>query len=198
MPVQMPPYTLQEIIAGCLAKNRAFQEQLYKLYYSMFLKVCVRYAKDMEDAEQLLNDGFMKIFSHINNFGNQGSFEGWMRRIMVNTCLDYLRSKYLKEAKIMQVNSIPAEMSTLSVNNEVLQNLEYRELVKLILALPPMTRTVFNLFVFEGYSHAEIAAQFDISEKTSKWHVQQARGLLQKKIIKNDPLKVTYATKRIG
>ena len=93
----MPAYSEQEIIAGCRDQNRTLQEHLYKIYYSMFLKVCARYAKDMMDAEQLLNDGFLKIFNNISKFGNAGSFEGWMRRIMVNTCLDYLRSKYMKE-----------------------------------------------------------------------------------------------------
>lgn len=193
----MPAYSEQEIISGCRNQNRTFQEYLYKLYYSTFLKVCARYAKDMQDAEQLLNDGFLKIFTNITNFGNHGSFEGWMRRIMVNTCLDYLRSKYLKETMIMHVNAIQPEESYIAVSNDVIKNMEFKDIVKVIQSLPAMTRTVFNLFVFEGYNHGEIAARFDISEKTSQWHVHQARSLLQKKIKKNDSLKVTYETKRI-
>lgn len=181
----MPAYSEQEIIAGCRDKNRTVQEHLYKIYYSMFLKVCARYAKDMEDAEQLLNDGFLKIFNNVSKFANQGSFEGWMRRIMVNTCLDYLRTKDLKQSMIMHVNSVPPEDNiTSSVGNTGLENMEFKELVSVIQSLPVMTRTVFNLFVFEGYNHAEIAAQFKISEKTSQWHVHQARSLLQKKLKK--------------
>ncbi|MGN6567595.1 MAG: RNA polymerase sigma factor [Flavipsychrobacter sp.] len=191
----MPAYSEHEIIAGCREQNRAIQEHLYKTYYSLFLKICARYAKDMQDAEQLLNDGFLKIFTNINKFGDQGSFEGWMKRVLVNTCLDYLRSKYLKQEMVMHVHAIPAEQSNLSITNEVFENLEFKELVKVIQSLPAMTRTVFNLFVFEGYNHAEIAAQFNISEKTSQWHVHQARYLLQKKIKKTDSLKVTYETK---
>ena len=191
----MPAYSEHEIIAGCRDQNRAIQEHLYKIYYSLFLKICARYAKDMQDAEQLLNDGFLKIFTNINKFGDQGSFEGWMKRVMVNTCLDYLRSKYLKQEMVMHVHAIPAEQSNLSISNEVFENLEFKELVRVVQSLPAMTRTVFNLFVFEGYTHAEIAAQFNISEKTSQWHVHQARYLLQKKIKKNDSLKVTYETK---
>ncbi|MBS1687364.1 MAG: sigma-70 family RNA polymerase sigma factor [Bacteroidetes bacterium] len=191
----MPAYSEHEIIAGCRDQNRAIQEHLYKIYYSLFLKICARYAKDMQDAEQLLNDGFLKIFTNINKFGDQGSFEGWMKRVMVNTCLDYLRSKYLKQEMVMHVHAIPAEQSNLSISNEVFENLEFKELVRVVQSLPAMTRTVFNLFVFEGYNHAEIAAQFNISEKTSQWHVHQARYLLQKKIKKNDSLKVTYETK---
>ncbi len=193
----MPAYSEQEIIAGCRDKNRTIQEHLYKIYYSMFLKVCARYAKDMEDAEQLLNDGFLKIFNNISKYGGTGSFEGWMRRIMVNTCLDYLRTKELKQAMIMHVKSVPPEDTVISVSNSGLQNMEFKELVSVIQSLPVMTRTVFNLFVFEGYNHAEIAGQFKISEKTSQWHVHQARSLLQQKLKKNDPLKVNYESKRV-
>src|ERR1700761_2746415 len=149
----MPAYSEQEIIAGCRKKNRALQEHLYKIYYSVFLKVCARYAKNMQDAEQLLNDGFLKVFTQIENFKNAGSFAGWMQRIMVNTCLDYLRSTALKEDMIMHVHAIPAEESNISVSNEGLEHIEFKELVKVIQSLPAMTRTVFNLFVFEGFNH---------------------------------------------
>jgi RNA polymerase sigma factor (sigma-70 family) len=193
----MPAYSEQEIIAGCRDKNRTVQEHLYKIYYSMFLKVCARYAKDMEDAEQLLNDGFLKIFNNMQKYGGTGSFEGWMRRIMINTCLDYLRTKELKQSMIMHVNALPPEDNAASVGNTGLENMEFKELVSLIQSLPAMTRTVFNLFVFEGYNHGEIAAQFKISEKTSQWHVHQARSLLQIKLKKIDPLKVNYESKSI-
>ena len=193
----MPAYSEEEIIAGCRQKNRTLQEHLYKSYYSMFLKVCARYAKSMEDAEQLLNDGFLKVFTQIDKFSNTGSFGGWMQRIMVNTCLDYLRSTSLKEEMIMHVKSIPAEESNIAVGNEGIENMEFKELVNIIQSLPAMTRTVFNLFVFDGYNHKEIAGQLDISEGTSHWHVHQARSMLQKKINKEDPKKVTYEAKRI-
>ena len=163
----------------------------------MFLKVCARYAKNMQDAEQLLNDGFLKVFTQIECFKNTGSFAGWMKRIMVNTCLDYLRGTALKEDMIMHVKSIPAEESNLSVSNEGLEHIEFRELVQIIQSLPAVTRTVFNLFVFDGYNHKEISEQLNISEGTSHWHVNQARTMLQKKIIKSEHQKVTYEAKRI-
>lgn len=193
----MPAYSEQDIIAGCRKKNRAIQEHLYKIYYSLFLKVCARYAKNMQDAEQLLNDGFLKIFTQIDKYGNTGSFEGWMKRVVINTCLDYLRSNYLKEEMTMHVNAIQPEETNLSVSNEALEAIDFRELVGMIQTLPSMTRTVFNLFVFEGYNHKEISGQLDISEGTSHWHVHQARNLLQKKIIKVEQQKVTYEAKRI-
>ena len=193
----MPTYTEQDIIAGCRKNNRAVQEHLYKQYYCVFLKVCARYAKSMQDAEQLLNDGFLKVFTQIDKFGNTGSFEGWMKRVMVNTCLDYLRSNYLKEEMTMHVNAMPVEESNLSVSNEGLENIEFRALLSIIQCLPSMTRTVFNLFVFEGFNHKEISEQLDISEGTSHWHVHQARNMLQKKIKKVEQQKVTYEAKRI-
>ena len=163
----------------------------------MFLKVCARYAKSMLDAEQLLNDGFLKVFSQIEFYKNAGSFEGWIRRIMVNTCIDYLRGNALKEDMIMHVHSIPAEESNISVNNDGMDSLEFKELVHIIQSLPAMTRTVFNLFVFDGYNHKEISEQLTISEGTSHWHLHQARNLLQKKINNSDHKKVTYEAKRI-
>ncbi len=193
----MPAYSEEEIIAGCRKKDRAIQEHLYKTYYSMFLKVCARYAKSMQDAEQLLNDGFLKVFTQIEKFGNTGSFGGWMQRIMINTCLDYLRSTALKEDMIMHVNSIPAEESNISVSNDGLEKMEFKELVQVIQGLPAMTRTVFNLFVFDGFNHKQISEQLEISEGTSHWHVHQARSILQKKIKKSEQQKVTYEAKRI-
>jgi RNA polymerase sigma factor (sigma-70 family) len=193
----MPAYSEEEIIAGCRKKNRLIQEQLYKLNYSMFLKLCARYARNMEDAEQLLNDGFLKIFTQIEFFKNAGSFAGWMRRIMVNTCLDYLKSNALKEEMIMHVNSIPIEESNIGINSEAIENIEFSDLLRMIQLLPAMTRTVFNLSVFDGYNHKEISQQLEISEGTSHWHLHQARNLLQKKIIKSENQKVTYEAKRI-
>lgn len=193
----MPAYSEEEIIAGCRKKNRALQEHLYRTYYSTFLKVCARYAKSMQDAEQLLNDGFLKVFSQIDNFRNTGSFAGWMQRIMVNTCLDYLRSTALKEEMTMHVKAIPPEETNLSVSNEGLESIEFKELVQIIQLLPSMTRTVFNLFVFDGYNHKEISEQLEISEGTSHWHVHQARSILQKKIKNSEQQKVTYEAKRI-
>ena len=163
----------------------------------MFLKVCARYAKSMLDAEQLLNDGFLKVFTQVDFFKNAGSFVGWMHRIMVNTCLDYLRSTALKEDMIMHVNSIPAEESNIAVSNDGMESMEFKELVKIIQSLPAMTRTVFNLFVFDGYNHKEISEQLAISEGTSHWHVHQARNILQKKINNSEQKKVKYEAKRI-
>lgn len=173
------------------------QEYVYKTYYSRFMKVCVRYAKNMHDAEQLLNDGFLRIFNKVNDFKQKGSFEGWMNRVMVNICLDYLKSSYLKSSMKMHVNTAWVENTEIAISNDVLKKIEFRELVKMVQTLPTVTRTVFNLYVFEEYPHKQIAQMLDISEGTSHWHLHQARNMLKDKIKKNDSLKLLYGNKGI-
>lgn len=194
----MPEYTEQDILEGCRRNERLLQEHLYKKYYSLFLKLCARYAKDMQDAEQLMQDGFLKIFGHINDYSGKGSFEGWMRRIVVNTCLDYLKSKYLKNSMQLHFPTEIGESSAFSVDNTALDKIAMKDMLGIIQTLPPMSRTVFNLFVFDGYSHKEIGAMLDMSEGTSQWHVNNARKNLQQKI-KASQVKETkyYEQKRI-
>lgn len=190
-------YTEQEIINGCRDRNPVYEEYLYKTYCNLFLTLCARYAKDMPDAKQLLNDGFVRIFMNIKSFRQEGSFEGWMRKTMVNTCLDYVKSNYLRNSMTMQLNESMIEQNSQATYNEGLQNIEFKELVALIQLLPVMTRTVFNLFVFEEYTHKEIAALLKMSEGTSYWHVHHARNILQKKIkSKNSEIQL-YERKRI-
>jgi len=188
----MPEYTEQDIIEGCRRNDRMLQEHLYKKYYSLFLKLCARYAKDMYDAEQLVQDGFLKIFNHMNDYVGKGSFEGWMRRIVVNTCLDYLKSKYLKNSMQLHFPNEIADSATFSINNNALDKIAMKDLLGIIQTLPPMSRTVFNLFVFDGYSHKEIGKILEMSEGTSQWHVNNARKSLQQKIKANQLVENKY------
>lgn len=188
----MPEYTEQDIIEGCRRNERTLQEYLYKKYYSLFLKLCARYAKDMHDAEQLVQDGYLKIFNHMNDYSGKGSFEGWMRRIVVNTCLDYLKSKYLKNSMQLHFPNEISDSGTFSVNNTALDKIALKDLLGIIQTLPPMSRTVFNLFVFEGYSHKEIGKILEMSEGTSQWHVNNARKSLQQKIKANQLVENKY------
>ncbi len=151
----------------------------------------------MPDAKQLLNDGFVRIFMNIKSFRQEGSFEGWMRKTMVNTCLDYVKSNYLRNSMTMQLNESIIEQNSQVSYNEGLRNIEFKELVALIQLLPVMTRTVFNLFVFEEYTHKEIAALLKMSEGTSYWHVHHARTVLQKKIKNKNSEIQLYERKRI-
>jgi len=182
----MAVYAEQEIIKGCLKKDRVYEEYLYKQYYSMFLSICMRYAKDIQNAKQLLNDGFVKIFMSIGSFRNEGSFEGWMRKIIVNTCLEYIKSKDFKKNSLTVHTDVIDNEEGMVVYNEAQKKIDAHELIALLQGLPPVTRVVFNLFAFEGYNHNEIAALLSISIGTSSWHVHNARNILKGKImIKN-------------
>jgi len=179
----MHSYSEQEIIDGCRKNIRMFQELLYKAYYDLFMKICVRYAKNMEDAEQLVNDGFLRVYKHIDGFKNNGSFEGWMKRIVINNCLDYLKCRQLKESRLQAPNDVIHYENTYNVSDgEALSKLAFKELLHMIQTLPTISKTIFNLYVFDGYSHKEIATLMSITSATSSWHVHHARQLLQKKI----------------
>ncbi len=193
----MPQYNELEIIKGCQENNRVFQEQLYQRYYSLLLKICMRYAKSVEDAEQLLNDGFLRIFRSIEGFKHIGSFEGWMKRIVVNSCLDYLKSKQLKNSLQISYAASISEQTAITLPTEAIKTLEFKELISMIQELPAISKTVFNLYIFDGYSHKEIAALLDISEGTSSWHLHHARNLLQKRIKKTNAEKPFYEDKRV-
>lgn len=140
--------------------------------------VCLRYAKNREEAEEILQEGFLKVFEHIHQFKFEGSFEGWMRKIMVNCALQKYRSKSQLR---MVVGSDHVEFEQQD-NEEILSRLGAKELLLLVQQLPPAYRLVFNLFVFEGLKHREIATLLKISEGTSKSNLSDARLLLQKAI----------------
>ncbi len=178
----MYEFSDQELIVGCKNNNPLFQKILYEKYYPLFLKICLRYISNSQDAENLLHDSYIKIFTNIIDYEAKGSFEGWMKKIVVNSCLDFLRSK---EFKNTQQTSLPDEISQIhytSKDQSAIDKLSMKELLQIIQQLPTMSQTVFNLFVFDGYSHKEIAGMLDISEGTSQWHVNNARKLLQQKI----------------
>lgn len=178
----MSKYSEEEIIQGCLAGNPIYQEYLYNQKYELFYKVCIRYTKCYTDAEQLTNDGFIKVFNNIHKFEGKGSFEGWMRRIMVNTCLDHLKSKSVRESQQTIAPDDYTEEVFFNIPASVMDKIAYEDLLKIIHELPPTTQAVFNLFVIEGYSHKEISTQLGMSEGTSQWHVNNARKILQEKL----------------
>jgi RNA polymerase sigma factor (sigma-70 family) len=153
------------------------QTRAYEKYSSKMLAVCTRYVGNKMEAEDVMIDGFMKIFDKINQFNFQGSFEGWMRKLMVNEALMYVRS-----SKIIEVD---LEFVTEDVDYEAVKtNLEAEELMKIIEALPTGYRTIFNLYAIEGYNHGEIAEILSISEGTSKSQLSRARAILQEQVLK--------------
>ena len=168
-------YSEQQLISDCLGGDRVAQKKLYDTYSGKMMAVCLRYCKDRETAKDLLHDGFLKVYTHLDSFKGNGSFEGWIRRIMVNTALEFLR-KQNDEGYQMDVE----EAYTLT-NNEVgiLEQMQAAELIQVIQRLPDTYRTTFNLFVVEGYSHREIAEAMSITESSSRVYLTRARQMLQ-------------------
>jgi RNA polymerase sigma factor (sigma-70 family) len=167
----------KSLIKKASNNNREAQEQLFAQHSPKMLGVCRQYVKDLHHAEDLMLQGFLKVFTNLQKFKNEGSFEGWIRRIMVNTCLSYLRKKNL-------VDLSDEEYVFNDAATESLENTSLEDIQKLIDKLPNGYKMVFNLFAIEGYKHSEIAAQLDISESTSKSQLFKARKLLQENYYK--------------
>ncbi len=166
----------QLIIKGCIAGDRASQQKLYNLYARKMMGVCMWYARNREEAEEILQDGFIRVFTYINTFKGEGSLEGWIRRIMVNAAL----LKYRNKSHLRAIVEYNAEEHDVKEADSVIGKLEAKELVKLIQTLTPGYRMVFNLYVMEGMKHREIAEILGISEGTSKSNLADARVILQK------------------
>jgi RNA polymerase sigma-70 factor (ECF subfamily) len=181
----------QGILKGCREGRRTAQKQLYERYVSPMLAICLRYSRSRDEAEDLLQEGFLKIFQNINTFRNHGSLEGWLKRIMINHALN----QYKKNRKVPfteDVEDIP-EAEILFDNEEMEDSVKVppEKLLEMVQALPEGYRMVFNLFVFEEYTHKEIAETLNISENTSKTQLLKARRQLQKKVFEFMNLKET-------
>lgn len=175
-----------ELINGCIKQDRRCQLMLYRKYAPILLGITLRYAVDRPQAEDMLQETFIKVFKNIHSFRNEGSFEGWMRRIAVHTSIEWLRKHQLMN-QMAELESVPLQQ----VSAEVIHKMTADELIRLIQDLPVGYRTIFNLYAIEGYSHKEIADMLGISEGTSKSQFARARYQLEKKIINQN--KVNYA-----
>lgn len=173
-----------KLIQECISGRRHSQNELYSLYAPKMLGVCMRYARTKEEAEEILQEGFMQVFSSLRTFRHEGSFEGWIRRIMVFTCIKHYRGKGkmypILPAESMDENACTDETATAEIST--------KELMKMVQQLPPAYRLVFNLYVFEGMKHREIAELLGISEGTSKSNLYDAKALLQKAIISSQKI----------
>jgi RNA polymerase sigma factor (sigma-70 family) len=168
------------LIQKCIDWDASAQNRLYKLYASKMLGVCIRYSKSREEAEDILQEGFMKVFENIGKFRKEGSLEGWIRRIMYNTAIQKFRQKNDLDKAISIDN--PNHNFTHESTDDIISNIQAKDLLKLIQELPPRYQMVFNLYVFEGLKHREIAEKLGVTEGTSKSNLSDARSILQKKI----------------
>ncbi len=168
-----------DLINGCIEGNRRMQEELYRRFSPRMYAVCLRYAGSSEEAEDILQEGFIKIFKKLNSFRGDGSFEGWIRRIFVNTAIEHFRRKrYLQPVTEKEENTIEGKYLS------VLDDLAEKDILELVRQLSPGYRTVFNMYVVEGYTHKEIGDILGISEGTSKSQLSRAKVILQEMVKK--------------
>ena len=172
---------LLRYVADAMNGDRRAQKAIYDALSGKMYAVCIRYMADREAAADILQDGFVTLFSKLDTFSGDGSFEGWARKIFVNTALMSLRKKDV----LKQSEDVDTAWSVSSGDPSAIQQIGYNELMRMIAELPPGFRTVFNMYVVEGYSHKEIAEALGISENTSRSQLQRARVLLQSKIKKS-------------
>ena len=163
-----------DLIEGCIRGDRRLQYQLYERFAPKMFGVCLRYAGNAEEAEDILQEGFIKVFKKISSYRGDGSFEGWIRRIFVNTAIEHFRRKtYLQPITEQEENTLEGKYLT------VLDSLAEKDIVHLVQQLSPGYRTVFNMYVVEGYTHKQIADSLGISEGTSKSQLSRAKLILQ-------------------
>jgi len=169
---------LEELINGCKRNERSSQERLYKLFYTRMMALVRRYIDDEMQAEEVLNNGYLRAFQKIGQYNFQGSFEGWLRRVVFHAVSDYVRSnaKYSNHVVLAEKEEY--------VHKDYAERLYYNELLEMVQSLPIATRAVFNMYVLDGYTHKDIGKALGISEGTSKWHLSEGRKILKEKIEK--------------
>jgi RNA polymerase sigma-70 factor (ECF subfamily) len=169
------------LIIECVNGNPRAQRLLFDKFARKMLSVCLRYAKNEEQAEDVLQDGFVKVFGKLKDFKSEGSLEGWIRRIMVNTALDQIR----KNNKLLGDTNIDDVGYKIENNDFIVEKMIAEDLMKMVQAMPEGYKVVFNMFAIEGYSHGEIATTLGISENTSKSQYSRARAYLRERLEKN-------------
>lgn len=170
----------EQLVKKCLEKDALAQKQLFEFYSPRMMGVCLRYSQDRDEAQDVLQMGFIKVFEKLNMYNFKGSLEGWIRKIIVNTALDNIRKnkKFLND---VEMDKVDYQLHNHTEN--AVEKLSAQDLLKIIQEMPPGFRTVFNMFAVEGYSHKEIAEELNISVNTSKSQYSRARAYLQKIII---------------
>jgi RNA polymerase sigma-70 factor (ECF subfamily) len=166
----------EQLVKGCVEGRPSAQKYLFEKYSRKMMGVCLRYATERQEAEDVLQEGFIKVFNAIGTFNNQGSLEGWVRKIMVNTALD----NYRKNSATKHAVEIDEMQDVLGKDNDIVETMEAEGLLSLLQKLPEGYRVVFNMYAMEGYTHKEIAEQLGISANTSKSQYSRARTYIQK------------------
>lgn len=179
---QSKAYHLKLLLDSCKEGNRRSQKELYRQFYSYAMNIALHYSKNQEEAQEILNDAFFKVFKKLHQFDNIVSFKGWLRRILINTAIDYFR-KYHKESHQLEVIHLQPQQ----IENQALTKLSLDEVMAAIQQLSPAYRIVINLYLIEGLTHPEIAQRLGISVGTSKSNLAKARKKLQNMLRQLDP-----------
>ena len=169
---------LEQLIQGCIRNERGAQEKVYRLFYPKMMALVKRYIDDDMRAEEILNNGFLRGFQKVKQYNFQGSFEGWLRKIVFHAVADYVKQNTRYSEKVVLVEKDEY------VHKDHADRLYYDQLLQMVQALPDATRTVFNMYVMEGFTHKEIGNMLGISEGTSKWHLSEGRRVLKERIEK--------------
>ena len=169
---------LEQLLQGCKNSKQHDQEQLYHYCFPLMYKVCLRYNANDQDAANCYNEAMCTVLTKINQYKNEGEFMGWVRRIMVNTCLNKIK----KEKKFVYKEMSDSANEFFYVEPSVYEKINAEQILELVRTLPKQTAMVFNLYIMEGYSHEQIGQMLDISNNTSKWHLNNARTILKEKI----------------
>ena len=168
----------KQLILDCIANKRKAQYKLFKKFFSSMMNVCLRYASDYSEAEDMLNEGFIKVFANLQKYEGRSSLESWIRRIMANNAIDYQR-KHKSSMNMVSYDEI-AEIEVEKTDyNRAIDKLSYEAILACVQQLPPVSKQVFNLYVFDDYTHKEIAETLNIKEGTSHWHLNFARNKLK-------------------
>ena len=166
---------LTEIIKGCRKQKRESQKELYQMYYAYGMSITLRYTESRDQAAAVLNDAFMKVFTNIKKYDANRPFKPWFRRILINTAIN----QYHKTKKQQQLTEFLSSDHQIQEDETIISGISYQELIEMVQKLTPAYRTVFNLFVIEGFKHEEIAGMLDISVGTSKSNLSKAKRNLR-------------------
>ena len=177
-----------DLIQDCIGGDRQAHSRLYSKFAPKMFVVCLRYSKNREEAEEVLQEGFLKVFQFLHKFRGEGPLEGWIRQIIVNCALQRLRSN----SRLAPVVSIESYNEQFVIHDQIENRIGSKELLRMVMCLPPAYKLVFNLYVFDGYKHREIAALLGISEGTSKSNLSDARVILKKQLCKNQIIAKPY------
>jgi RNA polymerase sigma-70 factor, ECF subfamily len=169
--------TLHHIIQGCRRQDIQSQQQLYKLFYPAMIKICFRYAGDADGAGTIFNNAMLRVFKNITTYSEEGKLGGWIKAIVINCCIDFCKKKNIFRHTIPHTGEEDVQLEP-----EVFNMVSAKEVQQIIALLPGATATVFKLFIYDGFTHKQIAEQLGISEGTSKWHVSEAKKGLKKRI----------------